>query len=119
MSIELSQIILYSQNKERLATFLSRLMDMELSSDEDTINLGHPDFNFQIFETGKQNRNNSMVIELNLSDRAELEDLARRAEFCQYSQDSGVDLKKIKWVDERLEVVDPDGRTWRFISPTQ
>lgn len=111
MNFSFSAIRLYSTAPERLASFVSNILETQVHYDESgemVFSLGP--LNFKILETKKKKIGEE--IELKVQDQAQLEDLSKLIEFYNYKNNEKI---KFSFADDSLIVSDPDGRKWPFI----
>lgn len=118
MTMKLAQIILYSQDQNSLALFLSELMDIELEKLSEGIRLKGDEHSFLIVgPTPKSPGPSDLMLDFELEERQDLEDFWQKFQFLKYRYElpehSG---GKITHLDSMSFFVlhDPDGRKWKF-----
>ena len=118
--MEWGQIVLYSKNVKHLALFLERLLDAEIDAEKTDVTIRHQDFTLCLKEKNVKATDNAMALELFLQSEDELKNMLQRAEFCQYGlEKEGVKLPTASWSRGKVEVIDPDGRVWTFLSKSK
>lgn len=124
--VKLGQIILFSNNSKRLATFLCDLFDLELSPAEDAIGLSNGEVSFLVIERPKLAEfGSSTLIDFIVESSDDLDELHSKIEFLNYRlESSGESLTSLQ-TKELPEIrdlgnvrfffmTDPDGRRWKI-----
>lgn len=124
MSLRIGQIALHSRDKNILASFLSELLEMELSHSGDAIRLENDSFNLIIIEDTSMNTKSSMVVDFFTDSFEELQGLIQKVEFIKYRYritfvtDEGKVLEDVKIHNighlHYFFLSDTDGRRWKF-----
>lgn len=124
MTLRIGQIALHSKDKKILASFLSELLDMEISLSGDAIRLTNDSFNIIIIEDQELSGKNSMVIDFFTDSFDELQGLIQKVEFIKYRYritfvtDEGKVLEDVKIHNvghlHYFFLSDTDGRRWKF-----
>lgn len=118
MSIKLAQIILYSQDQNALALFLSELMDIEMEKLNEGIRLKGPQSDFLIVgPTPRTPSPSNIMLDFELEDRSSLEYFWQKFQFLKYryeiSENAGGQLTHLDSMSFFV-LQDPDGRKWKF-----
>ena len=124
MSLVIGQIALHSRDKKTLASFLSELLDMELSHSGDAIRLEADSFNLIIIEDPSMSEVSNMVVDFFTESYEELRGLIQKVEFIKYRYritfvtDEGKVLDDVKIHNigplHYFFLSDTDGRRWKF-----
>ena len=124
MSLRIGQIALHSRDKNTLASFLSELLEMELSHSGEAIRLENDQFNLIIIEDKAMDAKSSMVVDFFTDSFEELQGLIQKVEFIKYRYritfvtDEGKVLEDVKIHNighlHYFFLSDTDGRRWKF-----
>ncbi|WP_127716202.1 hypothetical protein [Halobacteriovorax sp. HLS] len=124
MSLKIGQVALHSKNKLTLASFLSELLDMELSHSGEAIRLEDDNFTLIIIEDPSMSVVSNMVIDFFTDSLEELQGLIQKVEFIKYRYritfvtDEGKVLEDVKIHNighlHYFFLSDTDGRRWKF-----
>jgi hypothetical protein len=124
MSLCIGQIALHSKDKNTLASFLSELLEMEMSHSGDAIRLEGELFNLIIIEDPSMSEVSNMVVDFFTESFDELKALIQRVEFIKYRYritfvtDEGKVLDDVKIHNighlHYFFLSDTDGRRWKF-----
>jgi len=121
MQLSIGRIILLSPNKDRLASFLSDLFDLEYAIIEDGVLLSNIKMRILVRE-GKYKKG-SDIVDFYVKNTNELEEHLNRVKFAYYriNEDlnfniDGVTIKRDTDGSQYFDFQDTDGRSWRFTS---
>lgn len=124
MTLRIGQIALHSKDNKTLASFLSELLDMEISFSGEAVRLSNENFNIIIIEDQNMSGKNSMVIDFFTDSFDELQGLIQKVEFIKYRyritfvSDEGKVLEDVKIHNvghlHYFFLSDTDGRRWKF-----
>ncbi|OUR95277.1 hypothetical protein A9Q84_15660 [Halobacteriovorax marinus] len=124
MSLRIGQLALHSRDKNTLASFLSELLDMEMSLSGEAIRLENDEFNLIIIEDPNMSLSTSMVVDFFTDSFNELKGLIQKVEFIKYryritfvtNEGKVLDDVKIHNVGHLhyFFLSDTDGRRWKF-----
>ncbi|CBW26601.1 hypothetical protein BMS_1776 [Halobacteriovorax marinus SJ] len=124
MSLRIGQIALHSKDNKTLASFLSELLDMEISFSGEAVRLTSEEFSLVIIEDPDMSPKSSMVIDFFTDSFEELQGLIQKIEFIKYRYritfvtDEGKVLEEVKIHNvghlHYFFLSDTDGRRWKF-----
>ncbi|WP_372655171.1 hypothetical protein [Halobacteriovorax sp.] len=124
MTLRIGQIALHSKDNKTLASFLSELLDMEISFSGEAVRLSNENFSIIIIEDKNMTGKNSMVIDFFTDSFDELQGLIQKVEFIKYRYritfvtDEGKVLEDVKIHNvghlHYFFLSDTDGRRWKF-----
>ena len=120
--MELKEAILYSGNSNRLSQFLGSLMDFETHLRDEGIELVGKNIKFFVIDGVSVNREPGPSFEFEVKTKNDLEEIHKKVQFIEYSLLGSKKVvqnkNEIEETDQGhlLEVIDPDGRIWRFSS---
>lgn len=124
MTLRIGQLALHSKDKNTLASFLSELLEMEISLTGEAIRLENDEFNIIILEDTQMSSINSMVVDFFTDSFEELQGLIKKVEFIKYryritfvtNEGKVLDDVKIHNVGHLhyFFLSDTDGRRWKF-----
>lgn len=123
--VRLGQIVLFSKDKQKLASFLCDLFELEMEIHSDSISLAHEHINFLIIERPRLAEcGSSTLIDFYVNDFEELEELNNKIEFLNYRLESAGESQELLQQMKKPEIkdlgevkfffmTDPDGRRWK------
>jgi len=124
MTLRIGQLALHSRDKKTLASFLSELLEMEISLSGDAIRLENDEFNIIIIEDTNMSSASSMVVDFFTDSFEELQGFIQKVEFIKYryritfvtNEGKVLDDVKIHNVGHLhyFFLSDTDGRRWKF-----
>jgi hypothetical protein len=124
MSLRIGQIALHSKDNKTLASFLSELLDLDISFSGEAVRLSNDLFSIIIIEDKGMSVKNSMVIDFFTDSFEELQGLIQKVEFIKYRYritfvtDEGKVLEDVKVHNvghlHYFFLSDTDGRKWKF-----
>jgi hypothetical protein len=122
MSFEISQMILYSNDRSRMLNFLSDVFEFEVNENDYTVI--HHDLAFKILSIdanrfSKTSTNDSTVeFTFNLHSQTDFDEIIKKYNFFQYRRGPSEISEKLEIIDEPeqaiLMIQDIDHRPWRF-----
>ena len=124
MTIRIGQIALHSRDKKTLSSFLSELLDMEMSFSGEAIRLENDQFNIIVIEDADMKCVSNMMIDFFVDSFDELKSFIQKVEFIKYRYRITFVTNEGKILDDvKIHNVghlhyfflsDTDGRRWKF-----
>lgn len=119
--MKLRQIVVYSQMKEKMVSFLSDLFELDIIPAGDGVVLSGEDLQFLIVHLDKkQNFHESLLLDFECDDLDDLESFWQRVKFHLYRhQFKEENLEAIQSFGKRhgFYFQDGEGRKWKFSAP--
>ena len=124
--VRLGQIVLFSKDKQRLASFLCDLFEMEMDINADSISLGDGEISFLIIERPRLAEcGSSTLVDFYVDSEDDLNELNSKIEFLTYRLQSSGESEELIQSMKKPEIkdlgevkfffmTDPDGRRWKI-----
>ena len=123
--VRLGQIVLFSKDKQRLASFLCDLFELEMEINSDSISLSNGEISFLVIERPRLAEcGSSTLIDFYVDSYDELVELNNKIEFLTYRLQSSGESEELLQTMKKPEIkdlgevkfffmTDPDGRRWK------
>lgn len=101
--------------------FLSDVFEFDVDTESDVINLGH--LALKLVDSEKNPESTGVTFAFHLKDSNQLKEIQNKYNFFLYRKSQDPNNDRFPFVDEyhetSLQILDFDGRTWRFEIPTK
>lgn len=123
--VRLGQIVLFSKDQQRLASFLCDLFELEMEINSDSISLSNGEISFLIIERPRLAEcGSSTLVDFYVDTFEELQELNSKIEFLSYRLQSSGESEELISAMKKPEIkdlgdvkfffmTDPDGRRWK------
>lgn len=119
MDYSCGPLILSSQDKIRMLDFLSDVFEFDVDTESDIVNLGH--FGLKLVDSSKNPESTGVTFAFQLREKNQLEEIKSKFDFFIYRKSQDPNSDRFTFVEEchesMLQILDFDGRTWRFELP--
>lgn len=109
-------LILSSQDKIRMMDFLSDVFEFDVDTEQDLINLGH--LTLKLIDTTINHESSGVTFAFQLKDPEQIKEIQNKFNFFLYRKSQDPNNERFKFIEQHedasLQILDFDGRTWRF-----